>query len=108
MAYRKRNRECSARMKLRANQRAAKERKRMEGPAPDYPVDLPKLRRIVIVIDFDFGPLVEVFSLWRTSRVDCYEMRRKDGKLIADRVGWAKALEIIRKGFLRVASPRNL
>lgn len=106
--YRKRTRECAARAKLRANQRAAKERKRLEGPAPDYPQELPKLRRIVIVIDFDFGPMVEVFSLWRTRRVDCYRMTRKDGTTIAGHIGWAKALETIRKGFVRVSSPRNL
>ena len=108
MAYRKRNKECSSRMRLRANQRAAKERRRVDGPAPDYPRELPKLRRIVIVIDFDFGPVVEVFSLWRTRRVDCYEMRRKDGVVVAECVGWARALEMIRKGFLRVSSARDL
>lgn len=95
-------------MKLRANQRAAKERKRLEGPASEYQRELPRLRRVVIVIDYDFGPHVEVFGLWKTSRIDCYRMTRKDGTTIAAKVGWAKALEIIRKGFLRVASPRNL
>lgn len=33
MAYRKRNKECAARMKLRENQRRAKERMRLEGEA---------------------------------------------------------------------------
>lgn len=108
MGYRKRNRECLARMKMRANQRAAKERKRFEGPAPDYPKILPELRRVVIVIDYDFEPHVEVFGLHKTNRVDCYRMTRKDGTTIADRIGWAKSLEIIRKGFLRVSSARNL
>lgn len=106
MAYRKRNRECLARTKLRANQRAAKARIREDGDAPDYPAVLPKLRRIVIVIDFDFGPMVEVFGLWRTSRIDCYRMTWKDGTVINECIGWAKALEIIRKGFLRVRSLR--
>lgn len=95
-------------MKLRENQQLAEAKKRESGPAPDYPRELPQLRRIVIVIDFDFGRIVEVFGLWRTGRIDCYRMTRKDGTVIAGSIGWAKALEKIRKGFLRVSSPRNL
>ena len=106
--YRKRANECAQRSRLRANQAAAKERKRLEGPAPDYPAELPELRRVVIVIDYDFGPHVEVFGLWRTRRVDCYRMTRTDGTTIAPKIGWARALEKIRKGYLRVQSTRDM
>jgi len=106
--YRKRSMECSARLKLRANQRAVKERKRLEGVAPEYPAELPELRRMVIVIDFDFGRHVEVFRFWKTRRVDCYRMTRKDGKVIDESIGWARALEKIRKGYARVRSSRGL
>jgi len=102
--YRKRTKECSARAKLRANQRAAKERIRLEGPGSEYPAELPKLRRVVIVIDFDFGPHLEVFGFWKTRRVDCYRLTRKDGAVIDESIGWSRALEKIRKGFLRVRS----
>ena len=39
--------------------RQAKERKRLESDAPDYPVELPNLRREIIIIDYDFGKVVE-------------------------------------------------
>ena len=104
--YRKRTKECSDRERLRANQRSAKERKRLSGHVPDYPAELPSLRRVVIVIDFDFGKHVEVFGFWKTRRVDCYRLTRKDGTVIDKSIGWARALETIRKGFLRVASAR--
>jgi len=35
--------------------RDAKQRKRLESDPPDYPRELPDLRRMIIVIDFDFG-----------------------------------------------------
>lgn len=107
--YRKRDKECSQRTTLRANQRAAKNRIREDDPTcRTYPEKVPKLRRIIIVIDFDFGKMVEVFALYRTNRIDCYKMVRKDGVVIHPRIGWAKALETIRKGFGRVNGDRNL
>jgi len=104
MTYIKRTKECSAREKKRENQRAAKARKRESGDPPPLTRELPNLRRIVIVIDYDFGPHVEVFSMWKTKRRDCYKLCRKDGTVINPKIGWAKTLETIRKGFLRVGS----
>ncbi len=86
-----------------AAMRAAKERKRMEGPAPDYPHELPNLRRIVVVIDFDFGKVVEVVRLYKTSRVDCYRAV-VNGKDWNDRIGWTQVLNAVRRSFLRVAA----
>ncbi len=97
MPYRKRT-EMAKRL---AAAREAQERKRLEGPAPEYPADLPGLRREVIVRDHDFANVEYRFELWRTNRVDCYKLVC-DGNMIAERVGWARALEIIRKGFVRV------
>lgn len=74
----------------------------MEGPAPDYPVELPELRRQIIVRDFDFGPVEYTFDLLKSPRIDSYRVR-VDGKVLPGRYGWARALELIRKGFLRVS-----
>jgi hypothetical protein len=49
--YRKRNRFSR---KLEA-MRAGRERKRLEGEAPDYPLELPELRREIIVITMTSG-----------------------------------------------------
>jgi hypothetical protein len=82
--------------------REAKERRRMELPAPDYPPDLPELRRQIVVRDFDFGEVEYTFDLLRSNRIDCYRIR-VDGKELPGVFGWSRALEVIRKGFLRVS-----
>ena len=81
--------------------REAKERKRLDGPAPDIPPDLPGLRRRIIIIDYDFGKVVHRIDLYKTNRVDCYRAVA-DGKPWKDRVGWSRVLEAIRKSFVRV------
>jgi hypothetical protein len=81
--------------------RAAKERRRMEGDACPPPVRLPELRREVIVRDHDFGLVEYRFEFLRTTRTDCYRLVC-DGVVLAERIGWARALEVIRKGFIRV------
>ena len=57
-----------------ARMRAAKESKRLAGPAPEYPHDLPDLRRRIVIEDFDFGHQVHVMEMYKTSRVDCYRV----------------------------------
>lgn len=59
---------------LLARMRAAKESKRLAGPAPEYPHDLPDLRRRIVIEDFDFGHQVHVMEMYKTSRVDCYRV----------------------------------
>lgn len=86
-----------------AAMRAEKERLRLEGPAPDYPAELPNLRRIVVVIDYDFGKVVEVMRLYKTNRVDCYRAVI-DGRVWKDRIGWTQILNALRRSFLRVAA----
>lgn len=87
-----------------ASMRSAKERRRLEGPAPEYPSDLPDLRRIVVVIDFDFGKVVEVMRLYKTNRVDCYRAVVND-QVWRKRIGWTQVLAAFRRSFVRVAAP---
>lgn len=103
MSYRKR----TAMSRKLAAARAARDAARLAGPAPDYPPDLPRLRRVVIVIDYDQGaPVIETMRLYRTNRVDSYraEVNGRTWK----RVGWSGALEGLRKSFVRVASSRHV
>ncbi len=88
-----------------ARMRAAKERRRMERQGPDYPADLPVLRRQIIVRDFDFGEVEYTFDLLRSGRIDCYRIR-VDGKELPGVFGWSRVLEMIRKGFIRVGGRR--
>jgi hypothetical protein len=99
MAYRKtrRSKETLARM------RAGKDAARMERPAPGYPPGLPKLRRRIVITDYDFGERVHTLDLYRTSRVDCYRVN-VDGKPWKARIGWSKILEGLRKSLPRVGS----
>ena len=85
-----------------AAMRSAKERNRLEGQTPEYPAELPELRRIVVVIDYDFGKVVEVMRLYKTNRVDCYRAVI-DGKVWKDRIGWTHVLNAFRRSFLRVS-----
>ena len=94
--YRKRHQICK-------RMREAKERRRMERPAPEYPAALPELRRRVVIRDFDFVEVEYTFDLLRSGRVDSYRIK-VDGKELPGRYGWARALELIRKGFLRVGA----
>jgi len=73
----------------------------VERPAPEYPHEPPELRRQIIVRDFDFGEVEYTFDLLRSGRIDCYHIR-VDGKDLPGVFGWSRALEMIRKGFVRV------
>lgn len=83
--------------------RAAKERLRLESPAPDYPPELPELRRTIIIVDYDFGAVEHRIDLFRTGRIDCYRVVA-DGFEWKKRAGWSAVLEGIRKSFLRVSA----
>jgi len=83
--------------------RAAKERKRLEGPAPDYPSALPELRRKIIIIDYDFGEQRYEMDLYRSNRRDCYKVV-VDGKVWRARMGWSNILAGIRKSLPRVSA----
>lgn len=100
MPYRHRD---SMSRKLRAA-RDAKERKRREGPEPDYPRELPKLRRTLVIIDYDFGRVEHRIDLYRTARIDCYRAVA-DGLPWKRRIGWSKVLAGLRLRFPRVRAP---
>jgi hypothetical protein len=97
--YRKRTR-MSAKL---AAARAAKEKKRLDGPAPDYPPELPRLRRTVIVIDYDFGEVRHQLDLYRANRRDCYRVVA-DGVEWQARMGWSRVLAALRRSLPRVSS----
>lgn len=99
MSFRKRT---SGSKKLEAMRRG-KESARMDSPLEHRPVDLPDLRRRIIITDYDFGEVTHTIDLYRTGRVDCYRAVA-DGKLWKDRIGWAKVLEAVRKSFVRVGA----
>lgn len=74
----------------------------LEGRAPE----LPRLRREVVVTDYDSGqPVVHTLQLFKTERVDTYAIAA-DGKPWK-RGGWTRALEGLRKAYPRVPSPRS-
>lgn len=88
-----------------AAMRAAKARKRIEGPPPDAPErwQPPKLRRIVVVIDLDTGkPIVRMMQLLRSSRIDSYRVRTPRGEARRP-VGWSRALAVVRKALPRIS-----
>lgn len=101
--YRKRTRSSTKLEAMRKGRDAA----RMATPAPDYPPELPRLRRVVIVIDYDFGePVIKTMRLYRTSRIDSYRAEA-NGRVWKQHVGWSGICEGLRKSFIRLSSHRN-
>ena len=86
-----------------ASMREAKAAKRISNPAPDYPVDLPDLRREILIIDHDFGRREHSIRMYRTRRVDCYRVE-VDGRIWSDSMGWSRILAGLRKSMPRVSS----
>lgn len=85
-----------------ANMRKARERKRIESAAPDYPMQLPELRRKIIIIDYDFGETRHVLELYKSDRIDCFKVF-VDGELWKKRIGFSRILSGIRKALPRVS-----
>lgn len=102
MAYRLTKRAATQRAKLTAMRRG-KATARLARPAPDYPPELPELRREIIIIDHDFGERRYHLRLFRTSRVDCYRVEI-DGRPWQARIGWSRVLVGLRKALPRVAA----
>jgi hypothetical protein len=72
----------------------------------EYPLDLPDLRRELIVIDYDTGqPVTHTLHFYKSRRVDVYRLEA-DGKP-RKCCGWSAALEGLRKAYPRVPSPRS-
>ncbi len=102
MSYRLTKKAAAQRQRLIA-MRAGRERTRLAAPAPDYPVQLPELRRQIIIRDFDFGEKIHTLDLYRTNRVDCYRVVA-DGIEWKRRIGWSNILAGLRKSMPRVGS----
>lgn len=88
-----------------AAMRAAKERKRLESPAPDYPAKLPDLRMRITIERLDFGREAHVIELHRTRRIDVYRATVDGQPWIT--AGLTHVLSGIRKACPRVLSPRS-
>jgi hypothetical protein len=91
----------SNRHRICAKMRAGKERKRLESSTPDYPIELPELRRKIIIIDYDFGKKINVLSLYKSNRIDCFDVH-VNGMLWKKRIGFSRILQGIRKALPRV------
>ena len=94
------------RSKQFAAMRKAKERKRLASPSPDYPSELPGLRKIIVVIDLDFGKKVNVMRLYKTGRIDQYRVEA-NGKPWKERIGLSGVLAGIRKSMPPIRSSQG-
>lgn len=94
------------RLKLEAMKRG-RERAAMARTPRGRPPELPHLRRMVVVTDYDTGePISHELKLFRSGRVDCY-VAEADGQPRAGRVGWSKALAWVRRAYQRVPGKRS-
>lgn len=102
MSYRLTKKAAAQRQRLIA-MRSGRERTRLAAPAPDYPVQLPELRRRIVIEDWDFGHKVHVLELHRTNRRDCCRVVA-DGVEWKRRIGWSNILAGLRKSMPRVCA----
>ena len=86
-----------------AQMREAKALKRESGPAPEYPRELPELRKRIVITDYDFGEVVHTLDLYRTDRIDCFAVH-VDGKPWKSRIGMSRILAGLRKSMPRVSA----
>lgn len=86
---------------------AVRAQNRPDTPPSDYPpVELPALRRRIIIETFDFGETVRhEILLYRTTRIDSYRVV-VDGTPLRQKLGFARVLELIRKALPRLTSRR--
>lgn len=97
----RRSRKYQAQIARLANARAAKESKRLEEAVPVDRVDLPDLRRVIEITDYDTGcPVTHRIELYRSDRIDCYNVLI-DGQPWQERIGWSRILEGLRKALPR-------
>lgn len=104
MPYRQTKRAAEARAMRCTAMRAAKARKRLEGPSVERQdrFDPPELRRLLIIVDFDRGrPIARTVALHRCDRIDCYDVRLR-GRTWKPRMGWSRVLAAIRRGLPRM------
>lgn len=84
-----------------AKARGAREEKRIDGIHPEYPSELPELRRLIKITDYDTStPITHQIELYRNNHIDCYNVWT-DSKLWKQRIGWSKILEGLKKVLLR-------
>jgi hypothetical protein len=63
--------------------------------------EIPKLRRVIEITDFDSGELiVHKLELYKTDRIDCYDVY-VDGAIWKKRIGWSQILAGFRKAMPR-------
>ena len=103
---RRNRRQRSEKMRRRAKRsQNVREFNRMNMDEIPIPL-LPRRRKTIIVINHDFGTGVDIYSLERTNRVDCY-WPSKNGKQIGRRMGMNAVGRMIAADNLPVLSCTN-
>ena len=74
------------------------------GPRPAI-YQPPELRRVVIVIDYNTEPKIDIYRMTKTNRIDSYEIS-KNGEQIKG-AGWANFCKRLSVHYPRVLSDRN-
>lgn len=88
--------------------RIAKDRHRELGVSPDYPLDLPNIRRQMYIFDLDFGFVPYYFEMRKSivGNIRQYDVFEQN-KIIYEAIGWNRFLKQIGKAFPAVLSPYN-
>ena len=89
--------------------RDVKARKREENkiPSSNFSIyDLPEKRKIVIVIDFDFGLKIDIFRFYKTNRINSYFI--SCNRLAREKMGWSVFCKRLSNHYPSLLSPLAL
>lgn len=97
--YRTRIKQSTQRMELMSKDNESRRIECAEHiPSPFIP---PLVRRRIIVEDYDFGHVRHEITLFRSGRIDSYEVA-VDGTMLDKKMGWAAVCQLLQQAFLRV------
>lgn len=104
----RRNRRQRSEKMLRRAKQSQKVREFNRLNTDEIPIPLlPRRRKTIIVIDHDFGTKIDIYTLDRTNRIDCY-WPSKNGTAIGRRMGMNAIGRLIATDNLPILSPVNL
>ena len=80
--------------------------KRAKELGPRIEHELPVIRKIVIVLNLDFGLAVDIFWFRKTSRIDSYLVSNL--KMVTEKMGWTVFCKRLSAYYPRLLSPMRL
>ena len=108
MAYKttRRKSRVNARCWAMRKGKALKQEKRAKELGSRVEHELPEIRKILIILNLDFGLKVDIFWFRKTNRIDSYMVSNL--KMVPEKMGWTVFCKRLSAYYPRLLSPMNL